>query len=192
MENCNLYINSYSKIFQLVIVVTIFKGLVFTLTRRVHAILSCQTQRLGSLMTRESGEDLDPVPIEASGRGLCVSSQIAAALVSQVARHPHNCFEIGTSFSQRRSLNIFWTQCCFWHLSALYREGAAGFRLQAARDLLSWRVSGSAVVSVGPRTRLSTMSSRNLIIASLLISGQTFAAPPAKGNLKLPITFNFA
>ena len=165
----------------------IFSCLVFVLTRRVHAILS-QTQRLGSLVTRESGEDLDPVPIEASGRGLCVSSPIAAALVSQVARHPHNCFEIGTSFSKRRSLNIFWTQCCFWHLSALNREGAAGFRLQAdaARDLLSWPVSGSAVISVGPRTRLSTMSSRNLIIASLLISGQTFAAPPQKGNLKLP------
>ena len=88
MENWNLYFNSYAKTFQLDIVVTIFKGLVFTLTRRVHAILSCQTQRLGSLVTRESGEDLDPVPIEASGRGLCVSSPIAAALVSQVARHP--------------------------------------------------------------------------------------------------------
>ena len=124
-----------------------------------------------------------PVPSspvrEASGRGSPVWAQ-----VSQVA----DSFEIGTSFSKRRSLNIFWTQCCFWHLSALWQRGRSRWvQASGSRDLLSWPVSGCSGLSVGPRSRLSTMSSRNLIIASLLISGQTFAAPTSRGKLKIAL-----
>ena len=96
--------------------------------------------------------------------------------------------EIGTSFSKRRSLNIFWTQRCFWHLSAprrsLQREEQAGSRQTLPGTCFPasvWLLSGP----VGPCIILSTMSSRNILIASLLISGQTLAAPPFKGSLKL-------
>ena len=105
----------------------------------VHDILS-QTRRLGSLLSLEKTW-IQSLLRPQAGNYL---SQVPSVVVSQVARHRHDCFQIGTSFSGRRSLNIFWTQCCFWHLSALNREGAAGIRLQAdaAWDLLSWRVSG--------------------------------------------------
>ena len=95
-------------------------------------------------------------------------------------------WEIGTSSS---TLYFSDTHCCFWHL-------LASRALWLAEERRSWQLaSGSgraqrlafpwAQSVPGPDCQLSRMSSRKLIIASLLISAQTLAIPAPQGTLKI-------
>ena len=94
----------------------VFSSLVNVLTRRAHAIWARPS------VLAPCSQCLEKTWIR-SQRGLrpgieCLGTHRTG---SGVTGRPasYEGLEIGTSFSKRRSLNIFWTQRCFWHLSAL-------------------------------------------------------------------------
>ena len=145
-----------------------------------------QTQCLGSLPM--SGEDLDLVP-ERPQAGDWMSRVPSPRLWCHRSPGILGGFGNRNKFLQETLTEYFVGHNVAFGIyplpGALYRGRSRlglGRRCLGPAFLLA---SGCSVVPVGSCIRLSTMSSRNILIASLLISGQTLAAPPFKGSLKL-------